>query len=131
MCSWLSLSPANSVQVFLAKADKSDVKPFSQPYAMLPKPSFWQANMPTQEASRLVGPKIGLSFTWLYQHSYCHEGPVPWPQLTLPVSVFQDIMQHEGALLDPKDQALADLVIIVSFFLLQVLGKYILPVGDW
>jgi hypothetical protein len=62
--------------------------------------------------SGLAGPEIGLAFTRLY-HSYRQEDPVPRPQLALPVSVFQDMMGQEGASLDPKDRAVADLVMIL------------------
>jgi hypothetical protein len=43
--------------------------------------------------------------------------------LALPISVIEDVMKNEGASLDPKDQALADLVVLAFFFLLLV-GEY-------
>jgi hypothetical protein len=78
--------------------------------------------------SGLTGPELGLAFTRLF-HSYKAEDPAPRPQLALPVSVFQDIMTHEGASLAPKDKALADLVVIAFFFLLRV-GEYTPPAGN-
>jgi hypothetical protein len=74
-----------------------------------------------------VGTELGLAFTRLY-NSYKNEDPAPRPQLALPISVFQDIMQHEGASIDPKDRAAADLVVIAFFFLLRV-GEYTPPSG--
>jgi hypothetical protein len=73
----------------------------------------------------VYSPELGLAFTRLY-HSYRHEDPAPKPQLALPVSVFEDVMKHEGASRDPKDQALADLVVLAFFFLLRV-GEYTPP----
>jgi hypothetical protein len=70
----------------------------------------------------IYSPKLSLAFTRLY-NSYRNEDPPPKPQLALPISVIEDVMKNEGASLDPKDQALADLVILAFFFLLQV-GKY-------
>jgi hypothetical protein len=71
------------------------------------------------------GPELGLVFTRLY-HSYRNEDPAPRPQLALPISVFQDIMRNEGASIDPKERAVADLVVIAFFFLLRV-GEYTPP----
>jgi hypothetical protein len=73
----------------------------------------------------LAGPELRLAFSRLC-HSYRNEDPAPRPQLALPVSVFQDIMANEGASLDPKVRAMADLVVIAFFFLLRV-GEYTPP----
>jgi hypothetical protein len=70
----------------------------------------------------VYSPELGLAFTRLY-HSYKNEDPAPKPQLAIPVSVFEDIMKHEGTSAAPKDRALADLVILAFFFLLRV-GEY-------
>ena len=72
--------------------------------------------------SDLYSPELGLAFTRLY-HSYKNEDPAPKPQLALPVSVIEDVMKNEGASQSPKDQALADLVVLAFFFLLRV-GEY-------
>jgi hypothetical protein len=90
--------------------------------------AFVLANHPDPRSGIANGPELGLAFTRLF-HSYRAEDPAPRPQLALPVSVFQDIMSHEGASLDPKDQALANLVVIAFFFLLRV-GEYTLPTGN-
>jgi hypothetical protein len=73
----------------------------------------------------LYSPELGLAFTRLY-HSYRNEDPAPKPQLALPISVIEDVMKNEGAALNPKDQALADLVVLAFFFLLRV-GEYTPP----
>jgi hypothetical protein len=77
----------------------------------------------------LASPELGLAFARLY-HSYREEDPAPKPQLALPVSVFQNIMETEGASVDPKQRAMADLVVIAFFFLLRV-GKCTPPSGLW
>lgn len=70
----------------------------------------------------IYSPELGLAFTRLY-NSYRTEDPAPKPQLALPISVIEDVMKHEGASASPKDQALADLVVLAFFFLLRV-GEY-------
>jgi hypothetical protein len=76
-----------------------------------------------------TGPELGLAFTWLY-HSYKNEDPALQPQLALPVSVFEDIVRHEGTSVNPKDRrAAAGLVVIAFFFLLRV-GEYTPPSGN-
>jgi hypothetical protein len=67
-------------------------------------------------------PELSLAFTRL-DNSYRTEDPAPKPQLALPISVIEDVMKNEDASLDPKDQALADLVVLAFFFLLRV-GEY-------
>jgi hypothetical protein len=75
-----------------------------------------------------TGPKLGLAFTRLY-HNYKNEDPAPRPQLALPVSVFEDIVRHEGTSVNPKDRTAADLVVIAFFFLLRV-GECTPPSGN-
>jgi hypothetical protein len=70
----------------------------------------------------LYSPELGLAFTRLF-NSYRNEDPAPKPQLALPISVIEDVMKNEGASQSPKDQALADLVVLAFFFLLRV-GEY-------
>jgi hypothetical protein len=67
----------------------------------------------------MYSPELSLAFTRLY-HSYKNEDPAPKPQLALPISVIDDVMANEGASTDPKDRALADLVVRAFFFLLRV-----------
>jgi hypothetical protein len=69
--------------------------------------------------------ELSLAFTRLC-HSYRNEDPAPKPQLALPVSVIEDVMKNEGAAPAPKDQVLADLVVLAFFFLLRV-GEYMPP----
>ena len=76
----------------------------------------------------LVGPKLGLAFTRLH-HSYRNEDPAPQPQLALPISVFQNTVEHKGKSFDPKQRGMADLVVIAFFFLLQA-GERALPSGN-
>jgi hypothetical protein len=90
--------------------------------------TFVLANYPDPRSGPTAGSELGLAFTRLF-HSYRAEDPAPRPQLALPVSVFQDAMTHEGASLDPKAIALADLVVIAFFFLLRV-GEHTPPSGN-
>ena len=85
--------------------------------------AFVLASHPDPRGHR--GHELGLAFTRLYS-SYKNEDPAPRPQLALPISVFQDIMQHEGASADARHRAAADLVVIAFFFLLRV-GEYTPP----
>jgi hypothetical protein len=48
--------------------------------------------------------------------------------VALPVKVFLDIVEHEGASDDPLEQAIADFVVIAFYFLLRV-GEYTCPSG--
>jgi hypothetical protein len=80
--------------------------------------SFVLANHGDPRSGRIYSTELGLAFTRLY-NSYHNGNPTPRPQLELPISVLNDIMQHEGASLDPKDCAsITDLVILAFFFLL-------------
>jgi hypothetical protein len=94
-------------------------------------PSLCSGQLRPDPQSDLAGPEIGLaSFTCLY-HSYRQEKPVPRLLLALSVSVFQDIMKHEGASLDPKDRALTDLVVLIAFSsCFKSVGEYTPPGGD-
>ena len=72
--------------------------------------------------SDLYSPDLGLAFIRLY-HSYKNKDLAPKPQLALLISVIEDVMKNEGASQSPKDQALADLVVLTFFCLLRV-GEY-------
>jgi hypothetical protein len=75
----------------------------------------------------LASPELGLAFTRLY-HSHRKEDPAPKPQLALPASVFQNIVEREGDSVDLKQRAMADLVVIAFFVLLRA-GKHTPPSG--
>ena len=70
------------------------------------------------------GQELSLAFKRLFA-AYRSEDPAPKPELALPVSVFLDIIAHEGASGKPKEQALADLIVMAFFCLIRV-GEYTL-----
>ena len=60
--------------------------------------------------------------------TYKQLDPATQSQIALPVSLFEDIMAHEGQSRSSPVQASADLIIIAFFFLLRV-GEYTKPSG--
>ena len=87
----------------LVTADKLDANPSPRPCVILPSQTFVLANRDDPQ-SDLYSPELGLAFTRLYR-SHKNEDPAPKPQLALKVP--------------SKDQAIADLVVRVFFFLLR------------
>jgi hypothetical protein len=91
-----------------------------------PKLCFGQ--LPGNPQSRQDGQGPGLTFTRFLYHSYREEDPGPKLKLALPISVFENILHHEGASINPKDQAMVDLMVLAFFFLFHV-GEYAPPEG--
>ena len=57
------------------------------------------------------------------QRAYRVDDPVPKQQLALPVATLKDMAAHHTARNTPKDQRLADMITVASFFLLRP-GEY-------
>jgi hypothetical protein len=74
------------------------------------------------------GTDLHLAFSRLY-HGYRTTDPASQSQIALPVKVFLDIIENEGASTDPLEQAIADFVVIAFYFLLRV-GEYTCPSGN-
>ena len=74
---------------------------------------------------RMANEHLHLAITRLFR-SYTNEDPPPNSQIALPVTVFENIQQHECSSANLREQAAADLIIIGFFFLLRV-GEYTLP----
>ena len=88
--------------------------------------TFVLANHGDPQSELLYSPKLGLAFVTqpALSQLYKNNDPAPKPQLALPISVIEDVMQHEDRSRDPKDEALADLVALAFFFLLLRVGEY-------
>jgi hypothetical protein len=74
------------------------------------------------------GTDLHLAFSRLY-HGYRATDPASQSQVALPVKVFLDIIDNEGASDDPLEQAIANFVTIAFYFLLRV-GEYTCPSGN-
>jgi hypothetical protein len=83
------------------------------------------AGYPDPRKPERGGPDMHIAFTRLY-HAYRGADPASEPQLALPLKVFLDIVEHEGASADPLEQAISDFVTIAFYFLLRV-GEYTCP----
>jgi hypothetical protein len=74
------------------------------------------------------GTDLHLVFSRLY-HGYQATDPASQSQVALPVKVFLDIIEHEGAWDDPLEQAIANFVVMAFYFLLRV-REYTCPSGS-
>jgi hypothetical protein len=65
------------------------------------------------------GKDLSLAFAWQVK-SYRNQDPSSESQIALPVKIFTNICDHEGCSANPLEQATADVITIMFYFLLRV-----------
>jgi hypothetical protein len=118
---WLSLPGA--VQAYGGVGTRSRPTPSRLLSAISARLLNW-ADIPIPDTGETAAAQTSTSRLY---HGYRATDPASQSQVALPVKVFLDIIDNEGASDDPLEQVIADFVIIAFYFLLRVGNIHVLP----